>query len=167
MMQPDLSFIIPVRNDAVRLKRCLASITSAAASTSARVELIVADNGSTDDTPAAARVQGASVVSVPGRVVAAVRNKGAAESRGHLLAFVDADHELHGGWVEAALTIMQDSHVAAAGSDYHPPLESTWVQRMYDRLRRHPGGPETVEWLPSGNLVGVSTNRSKAARTWT
>jgi hypothetical protein len=27
------------------------------------------------------------------------------------------------------------------------------VQRLYDRLRRHPGGQETVAWLGSGNMA--------------
>lgn len=149
--RPAISFVIPVRNDAVRLQRCLASVAVAAQTTP--IEVIVADNGSADDTPAAARAMGATVVSVPNRVVAAVRNIGVKATAGDLLAFVDADHELHRDWVAAVLTVMADPSVSGAGCDYHPPPGSTWVQRMYDRLRRHPHTQEDVAWLPSGNLV--------------
>lgn len=148
---PAIAFVIPVRNDAVRLSRCLASITAAAATTA--IEIVVADNGSTDDTPARARSLGATVVSVPGRVVAAVRNIGVSATTAPLVAFVDADHELHPEWVRSALRLMETASVTAAGADYHPPPESTWVQRMYDRLRRHTQTDEPASWLPSGNLV--------------
>lgn len=148
---PVLSFVIPVRNDAARLSRCLASIDAAAGAST--VEVVVADNGSIDDTPATAGARGATVISVPGRLVGAVRNAGARASTGALIAFVDADHELRHDWIEAAVATMSDPDLAAAGCDYHPPDASTWVPRMYDRLRRHPEHPEEAAWLPSGNLV--------------
>ncbi len=148
---PAMAFVIPVRNDAARLARCLASIALSAAATP--VQIVVADNGSTDDTPSTAMDSGATVVSVPNRVVAAVRNAGAAVTTAPLLAFVDADHELDPGWVEAAVGLMASPRITAIGADYHPPAEATWVQRTYDRLRRHPPANETTSWLPSGNLV--------------
>lgn len=151
MTIPALSFIIPVRNDAVRLKRCLDSIkTNSARET---VEVIVVDNGSTDGTPDTARAGGATVVSVPDRVVAEVRNVGAGTARAELLAFVDADHELDPNWIRVALTVMKDRQISAAGADYLPQAGGTWVQAMYDGLRRHPGQVEDVDWLPSGNLL--------------
>ncbi len=148
---PNLAFVIPVRNDAVRLSRCLASIAASASTTP--IEIVVADNGSTDDTPATARNLGATVLSVPNRVVAAVRNAGVAATTAPVLAFVDADHELHPRWVGEAVRLMQSDTITAIGADYHPPADATWVQRMYDRLRRHPTENDTTSWLPSGNLV--------------
>ena len=151
MTMPALSFVIPVRNDAVRLKRCLDSIN--ANGSREKVELIVVDNGSADGTPDAARACGAIVVSVPDRVVAEVRNVGAGTARAELLAFVDADHELDPNWIDVALTVMADRQIAAAGADYLPQAGGTWVQAMYDGLRRHPSRVEDVDWLPSGNLL--------------
>lgn len=61
----------------------------------AAVEVIVADNGSTDGTVAVARRYGCRVVNVVPRRIGAVRNGGAAVARGEIVAFVDADTRLH------------------------------------------------------------------------
>jgi GT2 family glycosyltransferase len=148
---PALSFVIPVRNDAVRLRRCIASIR--ADSDGQPVEIVVADNGSVDATADVAREAGAIVVALPDRVVADVRNTGARAARGEWLAFVDADHELEAGWTAAAMRVMADHSVSAAGADYHAPADGTWVQQMYDNLRPRYASPTPVDWLPSGNLV--------------
>lgn len=151
MEAPKLSFVIPVRNDATRLARCLRSIRSG----KSRVpyEILVADNGSTDTSAEVAQAAGASVVSLPDRPVSEVRNAAARTTAGEFLAFVDADHELGPGWIDAAMDLLQRPDVWAAGADYRAPADGTWVQRMYDRLRAHPPGSEVVDWLPSGNLV--------------
>jgi GT2 family glycosyltransferase len=146
-----LSFVVPVRNDAARLDRCLRSIL--ADRPSVPFEIIVADNGSTDDSADVARRAGATVVSLPNRAVSDVRNQAAASAQGELLAFVDADHELGPGWTNTALQLFATSSAWAAGADYHAPADGTWVQRMYDRLRPHAEGPQNALWLPSGNLV--------------
>ncbi len=59
------------------------------------VELIVADNGSTDDTVAIASAHGCRVVSTTIRRIGAVRNAGAAAARGAIVAFIDADSQVH------------------------------------------------------------------------
>ncbi|MDX1584659.1 MAG: glycosyltransferase, partial [Thermoanaerobaculia bacterium] len=59
------------------------------------VEVIVADNESTDETAEIARSRGCEVVHVEKRIIAAVRNGGAAKARGEILAFVDADMQIH------------------------------------------------------------------------
>jgi glycosyltransferase involved in cell wall biosynthesis len=151
MTNPRLSFVIPVRNDAARLRRCLDSIAGQHAA--APIEIVVADNGSTDASADVARAAGATVLVLPGLAVAQLRNRAAAAARGDLLAFVDADHELTDGWIAAALAALEDPHVSAAGAEYDAPADGTWVQRMYDRLRAHHRGITPVDWLPSGNLV--------------
>lgn len=150
-MGPTLSFVIPVRNDAVRLRRCLTSIRADASGTP--IEIIVADNGSTDDSAGTARELGAVVVTLPDRRVSDVRNQAARHATADVLAFVDADHTLAPGWTDAAIAAIADPAVSAAGADYHAPADGTWVQRMYDKLRARAPEPRTTEWLPSGNLV--------------
>lgn len=146
---PVLSFIVPVRNDAVRLARCLETIRSAVP-----YEVVVADNGSTDGSAEVARGAGARVVVLPGLAVSSLRNEAARLASGELLAFVDADHELGPGWAESAADLFREEPGAvAAGAPYHAPPDGTWVQRMYDRLRRRQPGRRPTAWLPSGNLV--------------
>ncbi len=152
MSTPALSFIVPVRNDAARLQQCLRSIT-AGRTDAVGIEIVVADNGSTDDSPAVARAAGAAVVLLPGIRVGELRNRAAATARGDVLAFVDADNEIGPVWIPAALRVLADPTVAAVGAPYQPPSPATWVQSLYDRLRRHPRTQETVDWLGSGNMA--------------
>jgi glycosyltransferase involved in cell wall biosynthesis len=149
---PALSFVIPVRNDAERLRRCLQSI-AAATPDGVPVEIVVADNGSTDASAQVARAAGATVLELPGVGLGELRNRAARAARGELLAFVDADHEIGTGWVEAARTDLALPGVAGAGAPCHAPKPGTWVQQIYDRLRRRPAGQEETDWLGSGNLI--------------
>jgi GT2 family glycosyltransferase len=146
-----ITFIVPVKNDAKRLARCLASI--AATSGAAEHEIIVVDNGSTDDSPAVARAAGARVLSVPDQRVSELRNQAAAIARGDLLALVDADHELAPPWTAAALETMTPERVGGAGALYIPPADGTWVQRTYGALRGRTVGSGDTRWLGSGNLI--------------
>jgi glycosyltransferase involved in cell wall biosynthesis len=59
------------------------------------VEVIVADNGSSDRTGAIAAGRGCRVVRVPLRSIAAARNAGARLAASPWLAFVDADSRVH------------------------------------------------------------------------
>jgi hypothetical protein len=145
-----VSFIVPVKNDAQRLQRCLASV---AANPGAQREVIVVDNGSTDESPVVAVAAGARVLSIPYKRVAELRNEGARIARGHFLAFVDADHELARSWLAAATDAMRPPEVGAAGALCVAPEDGTWVQRTYGALRGRTVGREDARWLGSGNLI--------------
>lgn len=95
---PRFSVVIPAYNEARYLPRLLDSIEVARAAYGAApdaIEVIVADNASTDGTATIAAERGCRVARQPIRVISAVRNAGAAIARGHVLAFIDADSELH------------------------------------------------------------------------
>jgi hypothetical protein len=111
------------------------------------------DHASTDGSADVARAFAASVVVRTEGNVASLRNEGAALAKARLLAFVDADHELAPGWVDAAIAAFSDPRVAAAGAPCYPPANGTWVQRAYDGLRRHPRAVEPAEWFGAGNMV--------------
>jgi len=148
---PTVAFVIPVRNDAARLGRCLASIRANVYE--GRIEIVVLDNGSTDGSADVARAAGADVLEMPGAAVAELRNAGAARTTGEILAFVDADHVIDRTWIAAAVACLADATVGAAGAPYAPPPGATWVQRAYDRLRSHRPEHREVNWLGSGNLA--------------
>jgi GT2 family glycosyltransferase len=150
---PAVSFVIPVRNDAHGLARCLRSIRNSASSAGVPTECIVVDNGSVDESAQVAREAGCDVLVIPGVRVGELRNRGSQRARGAMLAFVDADHELDAGWVAAAIDAGRSHPFAATGAAYRAPAAGTWVQRAYDGLRAHPAGVRPVEWLGSGNLL--------------
>lgn len=146
-----LAFVVPVRDDAVRLQTCLRSLQRAAGATPC--DILVLDHGSRDDSAAVARAAGARVETRQGGNVAGLRNLGAALTAAPLIAFVDADNEVAEGWLDAALAAFVAPRVGIAGAPYLPPPNGTWVQRTYDALRRHPDADEPTEWLGAGNMV--------------
>src|SRR5438552_1216816 len=81
---PVVSFIVPVRNDAGRLAQCLASIR-AVDYPGDRLEIVVADNGSTDGSGAIAREAGAEVLSLPRLRVAEMRNLAVQHCHGEIV----------------------------------------------------------------------------------
>lgn len=88
-----VSVIIPVYNGAAVLGRCLRGIK---ASTVQGFELIVVDNGSTDDSIQIAEQFRAKVVHCPGPSgPGAARNMGVQSAQGDIVVFVDADVVIH------------------------------------------------------------------------
>lgn len=92
-MQPLVSVIVPAYNSAWCVERTLRSI---AAQTYANLEVIVVDDGSTDDTASVVRACIAGdarfrVVDQDNRGLVGARNRGIEESRGEYIAPVDAD----------------------------------------------------------------------------
>ncbi len=93
-----ISVVIPAYNEADYLPRLLDTIDAARdryEGGKETVEVIVADNVSTDATAQVAGDRGCRVVRVEKRVIGAVRNGGAAVARGDIFAFVDADYQIH------------------------------------------------------------------------
>ena len=93
-----ISLVIPAHNEGRFLPRLLDSVEVARRqfrSGPDSIEVIVADNISTDDTAAIARDRGCKVVRVEERRIASVRNGGAAAAEGDVLCFVDADSRIH------------------------------------------------------------------------
>jgi hypothetical protein len=149
---PLVSVVIPVRNDAARLRRCLASVAESAYPAS-KIEVIVADNGSTDESPNVATEMGATLLQFPDMRVAEVRNRAAKAASGDILVFVDADHELDSAWIPLAVEDLRTSVAGAVGAAYYAPSDGTWVQKMYDSFRRRTPGLRRVDWLGSGSLA--------------
>jgi len=83
-----VSVVIPAYNAAAFITRCLQSVF---AQTLKPEEVIVVDDGSTDNTAALARDLGARVLSEPNCGTAAARNKGIGNASGEWIGLLDAD----------------------------------------------------------------------------
>jgi len=96
--QPRFSLVVPAFNEERYLPRLLDSVDAARSALgrgAAAVEVIVADNASTDRTAEIAQSRGCRVVRVEKRAIAAARNGGAAVAHGEILCFTDADGVIH------------------------------------------------------------------------
>jgi glycosyltransferase involved in cell wall biosynthesis len=105
---PFVSVIIPVFNDAERLKLCLAALENQTYP-QGRYEVIVVDNGSDPNEPMAATVaqfQQAMIAEekMPGSYAA--RNRGIALAKGDVIAFTDADCIPAANWIEQGVAAL-------------------------------------------------------------
>ena len=101
-----ISFVVPAHNEQACLGRTLQAIHESARAAGHAYEIIVVDDASTDATAAIAQQNGARVVSVNRRQIAATRNAGARAATGGRLFFVDADTIINPRAVTAALRAM-------------------------------------------------------------
>lgn len=116
----DISVVIPVRNGGAFISHQIEALLGQV-STGA-FEVVVSDNGSTDDTAAIAR--GLAERDPRVRVVDAsrgvgvnvARNVGARAARGRVILLTDADDVVHPGWVEAYWRAFQNGAHTAGGS---------------------------------------------------
>jgi glycosyltransferase involved in cell wall biosynthesis len=115
-----VSVVVPVRDDAAALERCLRALGQ---QTTAPLEVVVVDNGSTDASAAVATSYGARVVPEPLLGIPAAAATGYDAARGDVIARCDADTVPPPDWVE--------SIAAALGSD--PRIDAvTGTGRFYD-----------------------------------
>ena len=123
MTVPLLSLVIPVYNVAPYLPRCLESL---AALTPPANEIIVVDDGSTDDCPRilegfATRLPQMRVIRQENGGLSVARNTGLDAARGEYLAFVDSDDFVTPNAYGEALRLAQDEQLdmVLLNANYH------------------------------------------------
>lgn len=133
MNLPPYSVVIPAYNAAAHLAEAVASVRAQA---HAPAEIIVVDDGSTDDTVALARTLGPDVrcLSQPNQGPSVARNRGIEEATCEYLAFIDADDL----WPEGKIA-RQLGHLAAHPADEMAlGLQETFVvEQTPEGPRRH------------------------------
>jgi len=114
-----LSLVIPAFNEAPLLPRLLDTVDAARARLAHgpdALEVIVADNSSTDTTAAIAAARGCRVTAVTTRMIGAVRNGGAALATAPILCFTDADMQIHPDSFIAIERALADPKVAGGAT---------------------------------------------------
>jgi len=147
-MQPDhppsVSVVVPVYNDPEGLRQTVDSLADQTYP-SARYEVVVVDNDSTDGTLEAARSLAADnpdLVRVERETDVqssyAARNAGIAATDGDLLGFVDADVVADADWIETAVSEMADRDAAYAGCRVDVECAEPTLAGRYDAATGFP-----------------------------
>ena len=134
-----ISFIVPAYNEAQCIAATLTALQHAGQALGEPYEVVVADDGSTDQTAELATQLGAAVVSVAHRQIAATRNSGALASSGEFLIFVDADTLVNAEVLLAAVAAMRSGAVGGGSSlqfDEPVPLYARFFLRVIMRVFR-------------------------------
>jgi glycosyltransferase involved in cell wall biosynthesis len=132
---PLVSVIVPNYNYAASLELCLRAIQ---AQTYRPLELIMVDDGSTDDSVAVAERLGVKVVHTGrNQGAAAARNLGVARTTGEILVFVDSDVAIYPESIEVAVArLMADPGLGAVCSIHDPePLVRDSLVEDYRALQ--------------------------------
>lgn len=115
-----ISIVIPARNEAAFLPRCLDAIERARASIPQALEIIVVLNRCTDNTEEIALQRGCKVVHFDGKNLAAIRNAGAWAASGEVLITVDADSFLSPNMLKDVVRKLSSDTVIGGGVMMYP-----------------------------------------------
>lgn len=145
------SIVIPCFNQAHFLGD---AIESALAQTYPRVEIIVVDDGSTDDTGAvAAGYPNVNYVHQVNQGLAAARNTGLRESHGDILVFLDADDRLMPEALQRGVQhLLKSPESAFVSGRYRYIHEDGSVLREYGQ---QPADPDPYAAFLRGNYIGM------------
>jgi GT2 family glycosyltransferase len=139
-VQPLVSVVIPVRNGGATIGDCLESLLNDPYPDDRR-EIVVVDNGSTDDTAEVARRYPVRLVAEPGPSLSRARNRGIEESRGEIVAFTDADCCVSTGWLGELVAGFEGDGVAAVTGEVVPYPPTTAAERYSARRK-----PSVAGW---------------------
>jgi len=179
-----VSVVVPACNAAAVLPACLAALRAQALPAEVRLEIVVVDDNSADDTAHVARAAGAVCVpagppeaagasaNLPSWLIwrpagtrrtagpGQARNRGVAASTGDIILFTDADCEPVPGWAASLLQALADPQVAGAKGTYltrQKHLVARFVQLEYsDKCERM----ARREWIDFVDTYSAGYRRS-------
>jgi glycosyltransferase involved in cell wall biosynthesis len=157
-----ISVVIPVYNDAALLRRCLEAL---AAQTRQADEIVVVDNGSTDDSADVARRGGARVVTEPMRGIAPATAAGFDAARGDLFARLDADSVPPVDWLQHIEERFEESPELSALTGTADFIDGTRVVQWLGRVA-YLGGYFWAMGLLLGHSPLFGSNLALRARAW-
>jgi cellulose synthase/poly-beta-1,6-N-acetylglucosamine synthase-like glycosyltransferase len=162
---PLISVVIPVKNEAALLSRCLESLMKLDYPKEG-LEIIIADGLSTDNTKDVASSFGVKVVANDRQIVVSGRNRGFEVARGDIIAFTDADCIFDARWLRNSIKYFTDDDlVGGVGGVTLAPQDSSSFEKAVDFLfhlaeifqttahRRHSNSAKEVNDIPGCNSL--------------
>lgn len=141
------SVIIPAFNEEKHIKNTLQALML-----NKNLEIIVVDNGSTDQTAEIASQHGVEVIDFPSGTIAAVRNRGVKASTCDILVFIDADIRVAADWHEkltAVIHKLHESPLMVTGSRYQSTEKNNCLHKYwFSQLTGY-----SAPYINSGHLI--------------
>ena len=151
-MERKISFIIPAFNEEKELPVTIADILNNADYFEGGVEIIVVDNGSTDNTCLVCRNLDDRITVIPNvsGSIARLRNVGADIAEGNLFVFIDADISLSEKWFEVMNEVYESvvSEASITGSKCIPDTQN-YLSKYWFQLVN----PKKANYINSGHLI--------------
>lgn len=149
-----VSLVIPGRDCAATLARCLESVSVLRDSGQIR-ELIFVDDGSRDDSAAIARRYGARVITGVGSGPAAARNLGWRAATSDLLWFIDSDCVAYPDTLQRLVDRLTDPNIAGVGGSYTNLYPGMLLPTLIHEeiVARHRAMQDDVDFLATFNVL--------------
>jgi GT2 family glycosyltransferase len=150
---PRISVVVCTFNGARTLRDCLSGLAQL---NYPDFEVLLIDDGSTDDSAAIASAYEVTVVSTPNRGLSAARTLGAERATGEIVAYIDDDARPDPDWLRyLAWTYLTTDHVVVGGPNIAPDGDGP----IAFAVANAPGGPvhvlltdDVAEHVPGCNL---------------
>jgi mycofactocin system glycosyltransferase len=159
---PRVSIIVPVRNRPTEIAACLESL-GALEYPSDRLEIIVVDDASEDETPqVVAACPNVHMIRQETRTqAAACRNRAAGDASGEILAFIDSDCLADPRWLRELVPAFRDPSIGAVGGLVDSPYDENPLDR-YEKVKsalrigawfKRSKGTERFFYVPTCNFL--------------
>ena len=131
---PFVSVVVPVLNGEATIGACLSALVKSDYPKEC-FEIVIVDNGSTDETAEISRQYAVNVVTEPRRGPARARNRGIGASHGDVVAFTDADCLVTRQWIREIVKPLANPDVGAVAGEILPFPPRTAAERHAARIR--------------------------------
>ncbi len=154
MPGPQVTLVIPARNAESTLSQCLASVVPLLYNDTL-AEVVVVDDGSTDETEALIRTCGVTYLRGYGKGPASARNLGWQHAQTELIWFVDSDCVSQPDALTYLLPLVINEGFGAAGGSYANANPHSLVATLIHEeiVARHRRMPREVNFLATYNLL--------------
>lgn len=158
-MQPDISIVIRAYNEAGPLQRLLSNLAEQEYPTS-KMELVVVDNGSTDETATVAKKAGAKMVHLPQENFSYPKssNLGVAASTAPIAALISAHClPVSNQWIQGAICHFSNPEIAGVYGSCKAFPDAPFAEKwLYTDLEKATKNAYTVDKMGPGVFATVS-----------
>ena len=158
---PLVTVIVPVYNQEKYIAQCINSLLNQDYPPE-KQEIIVVDNNSEDNTPQILKVyreKGVKILEESKRGPAATRNKGIKESKGEIIAFIDADCEASPSWLKCLVKGLRENKADAVAGISSFCGKKGYVAKVLEKrgfdslMRNFSESHKWIGWAPTRNFA--------------